>query len=306
MRRSFRRRRATAAALVPLALAATANFIPSAAGADAPSARMSVGARSASYGTAIRIAGSVSPTEGGQPVRIDFNPARGGEWSEVRTVSAAPNGAFATRIRVERSGEWRAVPNVGSPSAARRVVVRARLALARIRRVVMSGRRASFRGTVLPRRTGESVSVQMRRRGRWTTVDRARTRRGGRFTARWRAPRAGRYAVRAIYRGDSVVAGDRTGRRRLNVYRRSFASYYGPGFYGGRTACGQTLTPSTLGVAHKTLPCGTRVTFRNRGRAVTVRVIDRGPFAAGRDWDLTSATKRRLGFGSTGSVLSTR
>jgi rare lipoprotein A (peptidoglycan hydrolase) len=59
-------------------------------------------------------------------------------------------------------------------------------------------------------------------------------------------------------------------------------------------------------VAHKRLPCGTRVTFRHGGRSVTVPVIDRGPFAAGREWDLTSATKRRLGFPDTGTVWATR
>jgi rare lipoprotein A (peptidoglycan hydrolase) len=48
------------------------------------------------------------------------------------------------------------------------------------------------------------------------------------------------------------------------------------------------------------------VTFRYRGRTVTARVIDRGPYAAGREWDLTSALKAKLGFGSTGTVLSTK
>ena len=66
-------------------------------------------------------------------------------------------------------------------------------------------------------------------------------------------------------------------------------SWYGPGFYGGRTACGQAYTRQILGVAHRTLACGTRVTFRNpkNGRTATVRVIDRGPYVAGRQWDLS-------------------
>jgi rare lipoprotein A (peptidoglycan hydrolase) len=61
-----------------------------------------------------------------------------------------------------------------------------------------------------------------------------------------------------------------------------------------------------VGVANKTLPCGTKVTFRYRGRMATARVIDRGPYAAGREWDLTAALKAKLRFGSTGTVLSTR
>ena len=40
-------------------------------------------------------------------------------------------------------------------------------------------------------------------------------------------------------------------------------SWYGPGMYGSRTACGVTLTKSVMGVASRTLPCGTKVTFRN-------------------------------------------
>jgi hypothetical protein len=73
-------------------------------------------------------------------------------------------------------------------------------------------------------------------------------------------------------------------------HRDPSVSWFGPGFYGGRTACGQTLTEGLQGVAHKTLPCGTRVTFRNAaGVELTVPVVDRGPYVAGRQWDLTGA-----------------
>jgi hypothetical protein len=80
-------------------------------------------------------------------------------------------------------------------------------------------------------------------------------------------------------------------------WSRAEYSWYGPGFYGSGTACGQTFSRSILGVAHKTLPCGTRVTFRNpkNGRTITVSVIDRGPYVAGRTWDLSSATCSYLG-----------
>ena len=72
-------------------------------------------------------------------------------------------------------------------------------------------------------------------------------------------------------------------------WRRSGSSWYGPGFYGSGTACGQTYTRTIIGVAHRTLPCGTRVVFRNpvNGRVVEARVIDRGPYVSGRDWDLS-------------------
>ena len=65
-------------------------------------------------------------------------------------------------------------------------------------------------------------------------------------------------------------------------------------------------SPSTVGVANKSLPCGTKVIFHYGGRTVKARVIDRGPYAGNREWDLTSALKAKLGFGTTGKVLSTR
>jgi hypothetical protein len=55
-------------------------------------------------------------------------------------------------------------------------------------------------------------------------------------------------------------------------------TWYGPGFYGNVTACGQRYTRHILGVAHRTLPCGTLVQFRWHGRTATAPVIDRGPY----------------------------
>jgi hypothetical protein len=81
-------------------------------------------------------------------------------------------------------------------------------------------------------------------------------------------------------------------------------SWYGPGFYGQHTACGQVLTTSLLGVANRTLPCGTLITFRNpaNGRTITVPVVDRGPYVDGRNWDLTYAACHYLGHCYTGSL----
>jgi len=66
--------------------------------------------------------------------------------------------------------------------------------------------------------------------------------------------------------------------------------------YGLGLACGGLLGTSQLGVANLTLPCGTLVTFRYRGRVLRVPVIDRGPYIVGRLWDLTGATAAELGF----------
>jgi rare lipoprotein A (peptidoglycan hydrolase) len=77
--------------------------------------------------------------------------------------------------------------------------------------------------------------------------------------------------------------------------RGAVATWFGPGFYGKRTACGQVLTPLTLGLANRSLPCGTLVGVSYRGRSLTLPVIDRGPYANNAMWDLTGGAARALG-----------
>jgi rare lipoprotein A len=163
-------------------------------------------------------------------------------------------------------------------------------------RNVMAHRVVTFRGRVTP---GGSHLVVVRIDGHRL---RAHSQGDGAYKVRWRAPRSGVYSARARVDGSAV----RSHRVRVNAYRSAEASYYGPGLYGGGLACGGTLTPSKLGVANKTLPCGASVTLRYHGHTVTVPVIDRGPYAGNREYDLTSATKAKLGFPSTGTVLTTR
>jgi rare lipoprotein A len=80
------------------------------------------------------------------------------------------------------------------------------------------------------------------------------------------------------------------------VKKVALATWFGPGFYGQTTACGQTLTPAVVGVANRTLPCGTLVKFTFRGHALTAPVIDRGPYAHnGASWDLTTEAAHALG-----------
>jgi rare lipoprotein A (peptidoglycan hydrolase) len=94
----------------------------------------------------------------------------------------------------------------------------------------------------------------------------------------------------------SGVVNKGTARRLVGSMRTATASWYGPGLYGNGTACGQRLRPRTMGVAHKTLPCGSKVLLGYRGRYVITRVIDRGPYAHGRTWDMTQAVQRALRF----------
>ena len=88
----------------------------------------------------------------------------------------------------------------------------------------------------------------------------------------------------------------------FSALRSAGATWYGPGFYGRQTACGQTLRPGTLGVAHRSLPCGTAVKFVFGGRQIVTRVIDRGPYAKGFAWDLTNGTREALGFEGSGQI----
>jgi peptidoglycan lytic transglycosylase len=171
------------------------------------------------------------------------------------------------------------------------------VAIARRRLNVVSGRRALVSGRVDGTAAGRSVLLERRSGRGWHTIDRDRTAASGAFTFRFRPREAGSAMVRVR----SGAAHEHVGR--LNVYRRALASWYGPGLYGGHLGCGGTLTRGTLGVASQTLPCGSKVTLRHGGRTVRVPVVDRGPYAAGREFDLTEATKDRLGFGGAGSVL---
>jgi rare lipoprotein A len=163
-------------------------------------------------------------------------------------------------------------------------------------RNVMAHHTVKFRGRVTP---GGSRAVVVQVGGRRLHT---RTQADGSYRVRWHAQGSGTYRARARVVDSSVHSHGMT----VYAFRPAAASYYGPGLYGGGLACGGTLSPGKLGVANKTLPCGSRVTLRYHGKTVTVPVIDRGPFAGNREYDLTAATKAKLGFPSTGTVLTTR
>lgn len=254
------------------------------------------------YGKQVKVSGRVPGA--GRGVRLEHAPGGQG-WRPVAQTTSAGDGSYRFAVKAERSGPYRAVSD-GGTSAERRVTVVARLA-GRSSRHVRRGATVRVRGSVKPARAGRTVRLQRRVGRRWKTVDVARTRANGAFRAAWKPATTGAFRLRVRFRGDRMnAASSRVLRGRAYVYRRALASWYGPGFYGRRTGCGSTMSPTQLGVAHKSLPCGTKVTFRLRNRTVTVPVTDRGPYVGAREYDLTVATKRRLGFGSTGTVWTTR
>ena len=92
---------------------------------------------------------------------------------------------------------------------------------------------------------------------------------------------------------------------RYRHWRTALASWYGPGLYGNGMACGGTLTEGSMIVANKTMACGTRLTICYRGCA-RVTVMDRGPYVAGREFDLAGAVASAVGFGGVGTVRWSR
>jgi rare lipoprotein A len=87
------------------------------------------------------------------------------------------------------------------------------------------------------------------------------------------------------------------------------ASWYGPGFHGRRTANGERFNTRALTAAHKTLPFNTKVEVKNArtGRAVVVRINDRGPFVKGRVIDLSKKAAEVVGISGIARVsLATR
>jgi rare lipoprotein A (peptidoglycan hydrolase) len=179
-----------------------------------------------------------------------------------------------------------------------------------VRTATMLNRTLNISGSVADAQNGEAIVVQrLLADRRWETIATTSAALDGSFKTIWRANRAGRHTLRAVTASGAsatatAAATQATGR--VTVYRSAIATWFGPGFYGKKTACGQKLTKQTVGVAHKTLPCGTQVELYYKGRAITVPVIDRGPYAEGRTWDLTKAAADLLGFSATGRLGAVR
>lgn len=79
-------------------------------------------------------------------------------------------------------------------------------------------------------------------------------------------------------------------------WHTAIASWYGPGFYNQKTACGEIYTEYLITVAHKELPCDTIILIELNRRFVYARVNDRGPYWPGRELDLSAMTAKILGF----------
>ena len=280
--------------------------------AQSPALTMRVADRSVEFGAPVRVSGTADRQLAGRTVQLQF-AVPGGGWTTLATTTVGADGRYRLARALPRSGAVRVAlqPQAGTATAASEGPVAAvrvthRIGIRQRRLHVKAGRRVVVGGRVAPAVRGVAVALQARRGGRWVAIDRDRTGRRGGYLLRDRATRTGSARVRVVALSRAGIRWGKRGAGRVHVYRYANASWYGPGFYGQRTGCGGRLGYSQIGVAHKSLPCGTRVTFRHNGRTVTAPVIDRGPYVGGREYDLTSATAQRLGFRGHGAILATR
>ena len=169
---------------------------------------------------------------------------------------------------------------------------------------VLRGSRAVVTGTLRPARAGRKVLLEREDGRRWRRLAADKTDAAGRYKLVVRPKSTGSARVRVRFAGDGLTRRTQRKLGRLSVYRPSLASRYD--LYGGPLACGGTLGYDSMVVAHKSLPCGTKVTVRYRGRSVQATVRDRGPYVGGREFDLAGAVARKLGFDGVGTIWVTK
>ena len=309
-RQRIRRRRALALALVPAAVISMGwgQASPAAeqtkATVDAPA--------SVRIGDATTLKGEFPDAANAEVAILNRSAGENG-YRRVGTAQTGAGGAWSARVKPRRTGDWRArlvapptgdqlagAPAPDPESDSELIRVRSVTKVVPSKRDVVAGKEVEVRGQIAP--AGQrDVLVEIGGQTKRTRADK-----NGRFEVDWKAPGAGKFNVRATAKRNKYASGSKDSGGHVTAYRYALASWYGPGLYGNRTACGQTLSPSTRGVAHKSLPCGTRLSIRHGSNEVHVQVIDRGPYVGNREFDLTEATKNDLGFGSTGQILVSR
>ena len=178
---------------------------------------------------------------------------------------------------------------------------------AKVSAMLSSGLR--FTGVVPAAEAGQTVVIErLDRVNGWLRTAHGTAAANGSFSITWRTNHIGRFAIRALLLRGAVASTRSLSNGPtvdVTIYRPAIATWYGPGSWGATTACGETLTPQMLGVAHKWLKCGTPVALYYGGRTIIVPVIDRGPYANNADYDLTQATARALhtdGISTVGAV----
>ncbi len=268
--------------------------------------------RRVQFGRAVTITGTVPAGDAGKTVVLQTAPAGSSTWRRTAVTKVGTGGGFRFRALPRHSAIFRAVepgsevaaasdvPRGGAAvSAAWPVGVTGRFTIARHQFAVLGGSRLRVHGRLLPGATGRIIRLQSRTAAGWRTLARDRTGRLGGFGLSY-SPSAGGARLRVLFGGDRGNARTTHSVGTVTVYGESIASWY---YDAGGTACG---FHAGLGVANRTLPCGTKVMLRYGGRSVTATVDDRGPYVAGRDWDLNQTTAAALDFAGVGTVWVSR
>jgi rare lipoprotein A len=264
-----------------------------------------------SYGQTVVVSGRGEPLDAGHSASLEF-AAPGGEWQVIRTAKVGTGGSYSFTVRLIRSGQLRVTvgeaPHAAQAAAAGQPVLRAgpravsvgsQLTVTRRHLELLGGWTATVAGFLRPARAGSLVLLERLSGGTWRPLASTRTGSSGAYHLSFRAPGASTL-VRLTHDGGGANAPAVQPLGRVGVYRRAVASRYD--LYGGALACGGHLGYESLVVAHRSLPCGSHVTIHYRGRTVEARVMDRGPFVGGREFDLAGAVARRLGFNGVGTI----
>jgi rare lipoprotein A len=277
---------------------------------------LQVSRRHLKFGDAVIVSGTAPATEAGKRLLLQALASGQSSWRSLGTTTISPVGTFRTRVSPRRSGVLRAVaqssataaadrttsarPSRSAPSPQPSVTVGARFTPADHDAAVLSSHPVHVTGRLLPATTGRRVSLQSHSPRGWHTLSSGRTGASGGYRLSVAPDAAGGQRLRLAFGGDDGNAATTRGVSAITVLHPSLASWYEDA---GNTACG---FHAGLGVANRNLPCGTKVTLHYGTQTVTAVVDDRGPYAGGRDWDLSQHTASALGFAGVGTVWSSR
>lgn len=276
-----------------------------------------VKSRRIDYGQDVVVDGSAPTSDAGHQLQLEYAGAGSTAWSELSSSTVAPSGRFHLAGPLKRSGLVRVVDmssSDGTPtasattasattasaasSATSSVSVAAKLHVPSQPMHDLGGQTVNIHGSLLPGLAGRKVRLEARSGSGWHLLTTARTASGGHFVLHYTPSGIGSQQLRVRFAGDRVNRRTGAPAGELTVFQQTVVSWYNDA---GSTACG---FHAHFGVANRSLPCGTQVTFLNGGRTVTATVDDRGPYVGGRDWDLNQNTAAALGFGGVGTIWS--
>jgi hypothetical protein len=275
------------------------------------------------YGAETVVRGSAPASAAGTELALQYHAAgaKADTWRTVATDAVPHNGRFRLEAALRRSGRLRVVSQgsttavhsnlVASPvdttasstpllldSTAQRVTVAPALSLKSKGLNAIAGQVTNLRGRLLPGTSGRRVVLDARQHGRWTTIGSARTGKRGGFDIRYAVPAVAGETVRVAFAGDRYNTAAHSTSTRLNAMQYVEVSWYDDA---GDTACG---FHATYGIASRTLPCGTKVTFSYGGRSLVATVDDRGPYVYSRTYDLNQNVAGALGMNGVASMLA--